>query len=150
MASKTIKCNSIKILSFFMISIIFIFASKSVFAERLMDEQAIEYFKQALEAQKSGDMENALSLYTKTIVLKPNYTKAHNNLGTIYAKKGNYTKAEEEYRQAIMIDPQYKTALMNLALIYLEKRDFEKFYEYWKRASGLDIYSPFLIDEDKD
>lgn len=118
-------------------------------ADEVMEGQAIEYFKEGVEAQKSGDIDYAISLYTKATYAKPNYAKAHNNLGTAYAQKADFKKAEEEYRRAIMIDSHYSIALKNLAIIYAERKDYEKFYEYWKRATGLDIYSPFIIDEEE-
>ena len=148
MKIKIIKCSFKKILVFFMAAFI-MFSLNLACAEELMEEQAVEYFKEALEAQKSGDFDLAVSLYTKAIYIKPNYAKAHNNLGTTYVQKGNQAKAKEEYNRAVIIDSHYVTALKNLAIIYAERKDYEKFYEYWKRATGLDIYSPFLIDEEE-
>lgn len=115
-------------------------------SEELMEKQSVEYFREALEAQRSGNLDQALSLYMKTIYANPNYVQAYNNLGTVYAQKGDIPKAEELYNQAIAIDPYYPTALKNLALIYADRGDYEKFLEYWKRAAGLDINNPFIID----
>ncbi len=130
--------------------IIFELSFNLAFAEKmeLMEGQAVEYFKEAIEAQKSGDIDFAISLYTKAIFAKPNYVQAHNNLGTAYAQKGNLAKAEEQYKRAIAIDPYYSIALKNMAIIYAERGDHDKFYEYWKRATGIDVYSPFLIDDE--
>ena len=77
----------------------------SAFAEEVMEKQALEYFKQGVEAQKSGDIDYAISLYSKAMQARPNYTKAINNLGTAYAQQGNRSKAEELYNQAIVVDP---------------------------------------------
>jgi len=118
------------------------------FARGGMEEYAVGYFQEGLEAHKTGDIEAAITLYTKAIYAKPDYAQAHNNLGTAYAQKHDYAKAEQEYRYAVELDPQYSLALKNLALIYAERQDYEKFYEYWKRATGLNVQSPFLIDED--
>ncbi|MDD5292131.1 MAG: tetratricopeptide repeat protein [Candidatus Omnitrophica bacterium] len=118
------------------------------FARGGMEEHAAEYFQEGLEAHRTGDIEAAITLYTKAIYAKPDYAQAHNNLGTAYAQKHDYAKAEQEYRYAIELDSQYSLALRNLALIYAERQDYEKFYEYWKRATGLNVQSPFLIDEE--
>ena len=148
MKKKVVIFNLRKIFLFFITAFIIMCSLRLVFSEELMEEQAIKYFKEALESQKSGDIDYAISLYTKAIYAKSNYAKAHNNLGTAYAQKGDRAKAEERYNQAIMIDPYYSIALKNLAIIYAERGDYERFYEYWKRATGLDIYSPFIIDEE--
>ena len=150
MKIKKINLN-LKMLLFpiFTIVIISLVFLKPVFAEGLMDKQAEEYFKEALESQKMGDVDLAISFYIKTLLLNPDYAKAHNNLGTAYAQKGERQKAEEEYLRAVRIDPNYTIALKNLAVMYLERKDYEKFYEYWKRATGLDIYCPFLIDDEE-
>ena len=120
-----------------------------VIADELLKEQAVCYFKEALEAQRSGDIDYAISLYLKAIYTNPNYVKAYNNLGTAYAQKEDMGKAEEAYNQAIEIDPHYSTALKNLAIIYAQRGDYDKSFDYWKRASGLDIYSPFIIDDEE-
>jgi tetratricopeptide (TPR) repeat protein len=117
-------------------------------AQDIMQGQAREYFREGLEAQTSGDIDLAISLYTKAIYARPDYSQAHNNLGTAYAQKHDYVKAEEEYNKAVIIEPKYATALKNLAIIYAERKDYEKFNEYWKRATGLSVYSPFLIDDE--
>jgi len=122
----------------------------SLNAEQLMKEQAVKYFKEAVDAQGKGDIEYAISLYAKAIYANPNYVQAYNNLGTAYAQKGDRTKAEEEYRKAVAIDPYYSVALKNLAIIYAERGDYDSFFEFWKRASGLDIYTPFIIDDNEE
>ncbi|MDD5005854.1 MAG: tetratricopeptide repeat protein [Candidatus Omnitrophica bacterium] len=127
-----------------------IFSFSRVFADKTMDPQALQYFNEGIEAQKSGNLDYATTLYTKAIYIKPNYAKAHNNLGTVYAQRRDYARAEEEYNTAVAIDPNYSIALKNLAVMYAERKDYEKFYEYWKRATGLSIYSPFLIDDEKE
>ncbi|MFH1621567.1 MAG: tetratricopeptide repeat protein [Candidatus Omnitrophota bacterium] len=124
--------------------------SKMSYSDKLMEEQAIKYFKEAVEAQKKGDFDYAISLYTKAIYAKEKYVKAYNNLGTAYAQKGERVKAEELYNLAIEIDPYYSVALKNLAIIFAERGDYDTFFEYWKKAAGLDIFSPFIIDEEKD
>ena len=135
-----------KIICFFTGALI-IFSSIGVsWSAELMDKQAVEYFRDGLEAQRAGKLDLAISSYMKSILANPNYVQAYNNLGTAYAQKGDIAKAEDLYNQAIAIDPYYSTALKNLALIYAERDDYEKFVEYWKRAAGLDINNPFIID----
>lgn len=122
--------------------------ARCAFPETVMEEEAQNYFREALTAQKSADVDSAISLYIKAIYAKPDFAKAHNNLGTAYTQKRDYVKAEEEYNKALMIDADYPVALKNIALMYAERGDYDKFYEYWKRATGLNAYAPFLIDDE--
>ncbi|MFC1645887.1 tetratricopeptide repeat protein [Candidatus Omnitrophota bacterium] len=148
MKSVTNKDKVRKIILFFLAGFIMMGCLWSVFSEELMDKEAILYLKQGIEAQKQGDLDYAISLYTKAIYANSSYLQAYNNRGTAYAQKGDIVKAEEEYDKAIMIDPHYSTALLNKAIIYAERKNWEKFLEYWERAEGLDIYAPFIIDEE--
>jgi len=118
------------------------------FGEGLMKKQARNYLREGISAQKTGDLDLAISSYTKAISVDPDFAQAYNNLGTACAQKGDHFKAEKHYHRAVSIDPHYTTALKNLAIIYAERKDYERFYEYWKRATGIDVYSPFLIDDD--
>ena len=128
---------------------IFFLCSCFSYADELLDSQAIEYFEQAIEQQKSGDLEYAKTLYQKAIYINPEFKQAYNNLGTIYVQMGDSEKAEQYYRRAIAIDDKYEAAWKNLSFIYAGKKDFEKFFEYWKKGAGfLDINTPFIIEEE--
>ncbi|MFC1753198.1 tetratricopeptide repeat protein [Thermoproteota archaeon] len=138
-----------ELLVFFIVFTVALCFISRVGCEEIMEEQSMEYLKEGIEAQKSGELDRAISLYSKAIYTNPKNIKAHNNLGTAYAQKGKVLKAEEQYNRAIAIDTYYSVALKNLAIIYAERKDYEKFFYYWKRATGLDTYSPFMIDEEE-
>lgn len=148
MMTMIMKVKLRKIILFFLGCFIIMGSFGSVFSEELMSKEAVLYLKEGIEAQRQGDIDYAISLYTKAIYANSNYLQAYNNRGTAYAQQGDIARAEEEYNQALSIDPYYAIALKNLAIIYAERQDWEKFFEYWKRAEGLDTYSPFIIDEE--
>lgn len=119
-------------------------------AQELLKEQSKEYIQEGIQEQKEGNINSAVTFYEKAIYADPENAKAHNNLGTAYAQQGLVMKAEEEYRKAVALDPNYSIALMNIALLYAQRKDYDTFFEYWKRAQGLDVYSPFIIDDEKE
>jgi len=121
-----------------------------VFAGEALEKQAKEYYDEALKAHKNGDITQAITLYAKAIYTKPDFAKAHNNLGVAYEQNRNRERAEQEYHRAIEIDSTYSIALQNLALIHLERGEYDAFYELWKRASGLDEESYFLLDSEEE
>ncbi len=47
-----------------------------------------------------GDIDRAISDYTKAIVLDPNYAPAYNSRGRAYVSKGNYVRAVDDVTRA--------------------------------------------------
>lgn len=132
-----------------LVALIVICCSGMADADELMDQQSARYVQEGIEVQRSGDIEYAISLYTKAIYANPDNVQAYNNLGTAYAQRGDIKKAEDMYEQAVAVDPYYSPALKNLAIIYADRGDYDTAFEYWKRASGMDIQSPFVIDDEE-
>jgi len=60
--------------------------------------------------------------------IRPIYSKGINNLGLVYAKKGEKDKARELYLKAIKQEFPYEGAVENLVVLYLseEKIDLAK------------------------
>ena len=48
-------------------------------------------------------------------MLNPVYTEAHNNLGYILTREGDYKNAEAEFRTALSYTPDFESAQLNLA-----------------------------------
>ena len=46
--------------------------------------------------------------------INPNNAIAHNNLGVVFARKGNHKEAVFQFSEAIRIDPDYAGAYNNL------------------------------------
>jgi superkiller protein 3 len=66
--------------------------------------------------------------------LKPDYVKAHNNLGIVYLKLGRPDDAIREYETAIGLDPDFIEAHFNLGIVYLDKGLLEKARASLKRS----------------
>lgn len=68
---------------------------------------------------------------------------AYNQLGRIYAGRGNYKKSRELYDQAVAIDPYYIEATSNKGLTYEREGNWEKALETYRKAQAVDPNDPF-------
>jgi len=69
------------------------------------------------------DSNGALKQYEKVIQLRPADPILYNNVGLIYAERGQLALAKDNYEQALRLDPRCTAARINLAnLLYQEGR----------------------------
>ncbi|HEX2570118.1 MAG TPA: tetratricopeptide repeat protein [Polyangia bacterium] len=110
--------------------------------------QAATFFKQALDADPSnllaafdlggayadlGDKDHAIVFYEKTVKLRPDFSEAHNQLGTLYLlHRNDNDRAIAHFRTALLtpkplVDPRSPIeetrgqVLLNLAIAYAQK-----------------------------
>lgn len=102
-----------------------------------MQEQAKKYRQTGFEYQRMGNLDMAMSLYQKAIVIDPGYGVTYNDLGVVYESQGLLPQAEESYLKAIKIDPAYLSAYANLALLYENQRKLDKAAFYWGQRATL-------------
>ena len=58
------------------------------------------------------------------MTLRPNFAAAHNNLGTLLARRGDVEAAIAHYQKALQIDPQFVSARRNLAAVTAGRKGF--------------------------
>ncbi|MDR2905321.1 MAG: tetratricopeptide repeat protein [Helicobacteraceae bacterium] len=63
-----------------------------------------ELFGQAKNAERRGDFQAAINLYSQAIAIDPKDVNAYNNRGLAYIKLENYDQAIEDFAQAIALD----------------------------------------------
>jgi tetratricopeptide (TPR) repeat protein len=73
-----------------------------------------ELFLSAVQAEESGNKQQAIALYEEILALDPNYAPAAINLGTLHFHLKEYVRAEELYRHATVADPNYVLAHFDL------------------------------------
>ncbi len=77
-----------------------------------------ELVQDAQEKQRSGDLEGAVPEYKQFLLLHPEATAIHSNLGAALAGLGRFEEAISEYKIALQQSPSLLQARLNLALCY--------------------------------
>lgn len=98
-----------------------------------LSKEAVSYHKQAEEALKRSDIDEAITFYQKTIALDDTDALAHNILGVLYDGKNRLELAEQEYLKALSLEPKYLDALVNLARFYEKAKRKDKAIELWEK-----------------
>ncbi len=94
------------------------------------------YFLSGIMALQVQNTEQAKAAFQEAIKLDPEYSDAHNNLGTIYLNEGQLDKAEYEFHCALQ-NPLYMTpelAMNNLGKLMEVKGDKVEAERYYQRA----------------
>ncbi|MGD9365681.1 MAG: tetratricopeptide repeat protein [Desulfobacteraceae bacterium] len=68
---------------------------------------------------------------------------AYNQLGRIYAMKGDYTKSRDMYDKAVALDPYYIEATSNKGMVYERQGQWDRALESYRRAQAIDRNDPF-------
>jgi protein O-GlcNAc transferase len=74
-------------------------------------------FKKAIEAHRSGAIENAKSLYREVLTADPENAAAYGNLAIIAARQGDLAGAERLMRQEIRLRPNTPAGYYNLGSV---------------------------------
>lgn len=77
-----------------------------------------ELVQDAQRKQQAGDLNGAVVEYRKFLLIHPEATAIHSNLGVALAGLGQYEEAAAEYRIALKQSPSLAAARLNLALCY--------------------------------
>jgi tetratricopeptide (TPR) repeat protein len=82
-------------------------------------------FLAAVQAEESGEKQNAIQLYEEILGIDPEYAPAYINLGTIYFHLRQFARAEELYRRATEVDSAYVLAFFDLGNVLdeLQRQD---------------------------
>jgi Flp pilus assembly protein TadD len=85
-------------------------------------------FWQGYIFEQLGQPEMALQVYLNLSQEYPELAEPHNNLGVLYAARGDYDKAKASFDAALRANPTYATALENLGdvLVNLARQAYER------------------------
>ncbi len=76
--------------------------------------------------EKTGQNQEAISIYKKAVELNPDFMQSHNNLAALYEKIGNIEKAIDHYQIATILSPSTSLYWSNLSRARMSAN---RFYE---------------------
>lgn len=94
-------------------------------------------FLAAVQAEESGDKQQAIELYHEIVQADPTYAAAYINLGTLYFHLRQFDRAEELYRQATQVDPSYVLAFFDLGNVLDELNRLDESIDAYLKAVSL-------------
>lgn len=100
--------------------------------------------------QQKGNFNTALSLYSKSLSIKPNQPQVLNDIGVVYEQLDQLGRAEDKYLEAIRADKRYLPAYLNLAYLYQKKGDLVKSIEYFRKRIELGKPNEFWTQKAKE
>lgn len=101
-------------------------------AQRLADEG------QRLELD--GRDEQAIEKYMEAVSVYRDFHSAWNNLGVLFAKKGQYLQAREAFQVACTVEVRDPGSPTNLGDLYQRQRWYDDAARYYQMALGRDPY----------
>jgi tetratricopeptide (TPR) repeat protein len=113
----------------------------------ISQEIAEEYRKEGLTAQRSGDLDKALSFYQKAAQVDSGYAPAFNDLGVAYESKDLLDAARQSYLRAVELDPNYLPAYYNLAALYEKENKPLLAYFYWKKRIDKGVAGEYWTEQ---
>jgi Tfp pilus assembly protein PilF len=96
---------------------------------------ALDLFQKALEAERKGENDKAMSLLSEAIAQYAQFGLAHEELGMLYYRARDIEKALDELKiaeKAVPDDPQLQ---MNYGMVLNEKKDYAEAERHLRRAA---------------
>jgi Flp pilus assembly protein TadD len=94
-------------------------------------------YNAAIQAAKSGETDQAITLFKDISAKNPKFSNAHTNLGLLYLKNKKYQDAENEFRTAIELDDSDAVAYNHLGIIMRENGKFSEARDMYSKAINI-------------
>ena len=100
-------------------------------------EATTDAFDRGLDAARSGNLDDAVALFTGAVEASPDCAECHRNLGIVYTRMEDYTRAEAAFTQALALRPEDAASYNGLADVYNAQRRFDEAAEASAQAARL-------------
>lgn len=91
----------------------------------------MDYAAALFEARQ---FEEALTVLRASLIVDPNQSAAHHNLGIASALVGREAEAIQAYEEAIRLEPGFMPAYLNLAGLYYQRKAYEQAQEWTEKS----------------
>ena len=95
--------------------------------------EAWQLFRKAYEQQMKGELEEAISLYRRSLAAHPT-AEAHTFLGWTYSFMGRLNDAIEECHRAIERDPEFGNPYNDIGAYLIEKGELDEAIPWFQKA----------------
>ncbi|MBT3990030.1 MAG: tetratricopeptide repeat protein [Rhodospirillaceae bacterium] len=103
-----------------------------------IDDSNAQYFCNLGEAlRRDNDHKEALAAFERSIVLKPEFLKAHLGAGNVLRDTKKYVEAISKFRLALAINPNFAEAYHYLGVAYLEQENLDDAVPVLRKAAAL-------------
>lgn len=102
-------------------------------------EKARQLFQEAYQHQMKGELDEAISLYKKSIEVFPT-AEAHTFLGWTYSFMGLYDEAIEECYRAIKVDPDFGNPYNDIGAYLIERGQVDEAIPWLEKATRAPRY----------
>ncbi|OGX06362.1 MAG: hypothetical protein A3G87_01825 [Omnitrophica bacterium RIFCSPLOWO2_12_FULL_50_11] len=103
---------------------------------------AQEHFKKAYELQMSGELQDAIEEYKRSIEIFPT-AEAYTFLGWTYSFEGRYDDAIRECEEAIKVDPDFGNPYNDIGAYLIEKGRLDEAVDWLKKATVAKRYDSY-------
>ena len=107
-------------------------------------------YREALSAQRRGDLREAESLYGKALLLDPTHVRAVNNVGVLYMGQKKRDQAIAMFSRAIALKKDYVDPYYNMACLYGQAGQIDESIRYLKEAMTIDGDVKNWVEKDAD
>jgi tetratricopeptide (TPR) repeat protein len=101
---------------------------------------AVRYYESGIAKKANGDLDGAISDYTKAIEINPRYAEAYGNRGLARKTKGDLVGAIADYDKAITLNSRLKEAYNNRGLARQLQGNLDAAIADFDKAIELDRY----------
>jgi len=112
---------------------------------------ALEYRDKGYAEHQKGNLNEALTYYSKALSLGLETPVLLNDLGILYEEIGITGRAESYYLRAIQIDESYLPSYLNLAYLYLQSGSPDKAKKYFllrfEKGQADDLWAKKALEE---
>ena len=112
---------------------------QNIFVKQTLEplQSADELYREALQLANSGKADDAITLLEKLLQQDSGHAAAHNDLGVLFQRKGEFKSSRQHHEEAVRLQPANKIFQKNLAdLLYIEFYEFENALSIYVRLQA--------------
>jgi tetratricopeptide (TPR) repeat protein len=116
--------------------------------KRHFPKPALKEFDKGVASDRKGNRDEAIKHYEKALSLAPDFYPAHNNLGSDYLTKSDFSSAQSHFEEAIKLNQSDGEAHLNLANVFLMTKNYQeamKNVEEGLRRNPISAFGQFLL-----